>query len=114
MRLNTLPPLRPPIKEIDVGFLVFIERYATDLLKWDILTFFARHPDFCFSASKVANHIGRSVHSVCPELGDLVMLNILHQTKMPDGQTLYQLTDVSRLREKTLKFANLMVAANSG
>jgi putative ABC transport system permease protein len=36
-----------PTKEVDVDFLVFVERYATDLLKWDILTFFAHNPNFC-------------------------------------------------------------------
>ncbi len=109
--MNTIPSLRPPTKEIDIDFLVFVERYATDLLKWDILTYFAHHPDFSVPASKVAKHIGRSVHSVRPELGDLVMLSILSQVQVPDGQTLYQLTGSPRLRAMALKFANLIAVA---
>ena len=68
---NMLSSQQPPTKEIDVAFLVFIERYATDLLKWDILTFFANNPEFCISASTLAKHIGRSVHSVRPELSEV-------------------------------------------
>ena len=87
-----LSPLQSPTKEVDVDFLVFVERYATDLLKWDILTFFADNPNFCTPASNIAQRIGRSIHSVRPELGDLVLLGILDQTKTSDDQTLYQLT----------------------
>ena len=34
------PPLQPPNKEVDVDFLVFVERYATDLLKVGYSNFF--------------------------------------------------------------------------
>jgi len=112
--LNTAPPLRSPTKEIDVDFLVFVERYATDLLKWDILTFFAHHPDFCVSASKVAKYIGRSVHSVRPELGDLVLSSVLSQSQLADGQPLYQLTATPHLRAMTLKFAQIVVTTAPG
>jgi len=111
--LKALAPLQPPTKEVDVDFLVFVERYASDLLKWDILTFFAYHPNFSVSASKVASHIGRSVHSVRPELGDLAMLSILNQEQMPEGQTLYQLTEIPHLREMALKFAYGIAVATS-
>ena len=97
-----------PSKEIDVAFLVFVERYATDLIKWDILTFFARNPDFSLPASKTAKHLGRSIHSIRPELGDLALLGILSQTQMQDGQTFYQLTQEPELRKMALKLANRM------
>ena len=104
---------QPPTKEIDVEFVVFIERYATDLLKWDILTFFASNPDYCASASMVAEEIGRSARTVRPELGDLVLLGILDQCDLEDGQTLYQLTETSDLRRMTLKLAGQTAKANS-
>ncbi len=103
-------PLYPSAKEVDIAFLVFVERYATDLLKWDILTFFAHNPDFCASASKIATHLGRSVHSIRPELGDLALLGILSQ-KVQGSQTLYQLTKNPRLRKMTLKFAKRMATS---
>ncbi len=101
-----LAPLQPPTQEVDVAFLVFVERYATDLLKWDILTFFAHNPNFCASAAKIAKCLGRSTHSVRPELGDLALLGILDQTQAQDDQTLYQLTQDPFFRKMTLKFAD--------
>ncbi len=98
--------LRPPTKEVDVDFLVFVERYATDLLKWDILTFFAHNPNFCAPASQIAQQIRRSAYSVQPELGDLVLLGILKQTPGQGDQPMYQLTQKPQLRRIILKFAN--------
>ena len=98
-----LPSLKPPTKEIDVDFLVFIQRYATDLLKWDILTFFAHNPDFCATVSQIAKKLGRNTHAIQPDIGDLALLGILEQ--QTDGnQILYQLTKKSYLRQMTLKF----------
>lgn len=101
-----LSPLPSPVKEIDVGFLVFVQRYATDLLKWDILSFFAHNPDLRASASQIARQLGRSTHAVLPEIGDLKILGILEQARTPDHQILYQLTQEPRLRKITLKFAD--------
>jgi len=107
---NMLSPLPSPAKEVDVAFLVFVERYATDLLKWDILTFFADHPNFCAPAAKIGQRIRRSTHSVRPELGDLVLLGILTQATTPDGEILYRLTKEPHLRKMTLKFADLLTS----
>lgn len=97
--------LQPPSKEVDVAFLVFVERYATDLLKWDILTFFGHHPHFVGSTSRIARRIGRSSASLRPELGDLTLLDILEQSR-EDGQTLYKLTSEPHLRQMVVKLAN--------
>jgi hypothetical protein len=99
------PILNPPSREIDVAFLVFVERYASDLLRWDILSFFAQHPDMYASASQVAQKVGRSPHSVRPELGDFVLLGILNQRQLHQGPTLYRLTEAPHLRKLALKFA---------
>ncbi len=110
-----LSSLQPPAREIDVAFLVFIERYATDLLKWDILTFFAHNPDLYASASQVADQVKRSARSVRPELGDLALLGILNQKQMQeDGPTLYRLTQNPRHRKMALKFANQIALPASG
>jgi len=68
---------RGPEKEVDVDLLVFIERYASDLLKWDIISFFAQNPDLYDTADNIAQHVGRNPRAVRPELGDLVILGIL-------------------------------------
>ena len=108
-----MPPLQPPTKEIDVEFLVFVERYATDLLKWDILTYFARHPEARVPAATVADRIGRTVQSVRPEIGDLVLRRILVQFTAPDGLLVYQLTQEPYLRKMTLKFADKLAMRRS-
>lgn len=101
--------LPPPTKEVDVDFLVFVERYATDLLKWDILTFFAHNPNYCAPAAQIAQQIGRSAYSIQPELGDLALLGILEQRHGLAGQPLYQLTHTPPLRRIILKFANQFI-----
>lgn len=98
--------LQPPNREVDVDFLVFIERYATDLLKWDILTFFAQNPGSSPTAAEVAQQIGRSAYSVRPELGDLVLTGILEHTPTSNGHIKYKLTPEPALRRVILKFAH--------
>lgn len=109
-----LTSFHPPTKEIDIAFLVFVERYATDLLKWDILTFFARRPNLYVSAGQIAGHLGRSTHIVRPELGDLVLAGILNQRRVQDGTILYRLTDIPYLRNMVLKMAHQLARPNSG
>lgn len=98
--------LLTPTKEVDVDLLVFVERYATDLLKWDILTLFARNPSFSASAAQIAQGIGRNTYLVQPELGDLALLGILEQTVGPGNEIMYQLTPKPHLRRVILKFAD--------
>lgn len=107
-----MSPLQPLTKEIDVEFLVFVERYATDLLKWDIITYFAHHPDALVPAATIADQIGRNVQSVRPEVGDLVLLGVLAQKTAPDGLLVYQLTQDPYLRRMTLKFATPSTAVS--
>jgi mRNA degradation ribonuclease J1/J2 len=98
--------LSNPTNEIDVDFLVFVERYATDLLKWDVLTFFARHAEDLCSAAQVAERIGRNIQFVRPELGDLMLVGVLDQIHADDNQIFYKLTQNSRLRDVVLKLAS--------
>jgi len=94
-----LSPLQPPSREIDVDLLVFLERYTPDLLKWDILSFFARNPNFVGTAFKVAQAIGRAEQSVRPGLGDLVMHGLLESEPRGRDQIVYRLTRTPRLRK---------------
>lgn len=95
---------RGPAKEVDVDLLVFIERYASDLLKWDIISFFAQNPNSYDTADNIAHQVGRNPRVVRPELGDLVMLGILELGRL-NGDHIYQLTQRSDLRRLALKFA---------
>jgi hypothetical protein len=93
-----------PGKEVDIALLVFIERYANDLLKWDLISFFAHNPDLCGTAEHVAHGVGRDPRVVRAELGDLMMLGVLEQDRL-DGVQTYQLTQRPKLRQLALKFA---------
>jgi hypothetical protein len=91
-------------KELDVDLLVFIERYANDLIKWDLISFFAQNPDLYDTANNVAHHIGRNLRAVRSELSDLAMLGILEWDSL-NGDHIYQLTHRPDLRRLALKFA---------
>jgi hypothetical protein len=101
-----MAPIQTPTKELDIAFLVFVERYVSDLLKWDILTFFAHNPSFCASGTNIAQRLGRSVYAVRPDLGDLALLGILEQVQAEDGRASYRLTQEPYLRRMVLKFAD--------
>ena len=88
-------------KEVDIDFLVFIERYASDLLKWDILTFFATHSDQAYSTEQIAQHVGRNTQSVRPDLGNLTLSGILEQHA--NDEITYQLTQSPHFRNIVLK-----------
>jgi hypothetical protein len=104
-------PLYSPGKEVDVEFLVFVERYATDLLKWDILSFFGSQPDFCGQSTEIAAQIGRSSQIIRPELANLALLGILKQQPSAAGAFQYQLTSEPKLRGCTVKLASTQLTA---
>jgi hypothetical protein len=95
---------KEPSKEVDVDLLVFIERYANDLLKWDLISFFARNPDLYDTADSVAHYVGRNPRAVRSELNDLVMLGILEWDNL-NGDHIYHLTRRPDLRRLALRFA---------
>jgi hypothetical protein len=91
-------------KEVDVALLVFIERYANDLLKWDLISLFARNPDLYDTPESVASRVGRNPRIVRPELGDLAMLGVLEWDCL-NGDQFYYLTRRPEIRKLALKFA---------
>ncbi len=94
-----------PLKEVDIDFLVFVQRYVTDLLKWDILSLFAHNPEAEATITQIANHVGRSSHTIQADVGDLTLLGILGQQKMPNEDATYYLTEDHHLRRMMRKFA---------
>jgi hypothetical protein len=98
-----------PTKEVDVDFLVFVERQATDLLRWDILAFFGHNPEFYGSTTEVAQNIGRRSRTIRPDLGDLALAGVLEKVKSADGPTIYRLTRNPVLRQAVLKLAGMQL-----
>jgi hypothetical protein len=63
--------------EIDVELFTFVERYATNLVRWDLLVFFGQNPLAYDGAPNIAQRVGRAVRTVQKELDDLVYLGVL-------------------------------------
>ncbi|MBI4785577.1 MAG: hypothetical protein HY782_00810 [Chloroflexi bacterium] len=90
--------------EIDIELLAFIERYATNLARWDVLLFFGRHPRMRDNASGIAKQIGRRPQSLAKELADLAYLGILHVHENGKGMV-YQLARVPATRRAVIRLA---------
>jgi hypothetical protein len=102
--MTSVQASKQPGNEVDIELLVFVERYANDLLKWDLISYFARNPDLQDTADNVARGIGRDPRVVRSELGDLVILGVLERDHL-DGDRVYHLTQHSDLRKLAMKFA---------
>ena len=96
--------IKAPEKDVDLELLVFVERYATNYLKWDILTYFGQYPDDRQTAEDIAGKIGRNYKALRPEIGDLAMLGVLKKSNN-SSRPKYQLTSNPLLRTQALKFA---------
>ncbi|MCD6553401.1 MAG: hypothetical protein DRI52_06485 [Chloroflexi bacterium] len=95
----------PDDREVDVELLAFVERYATGLLKWDIITFFGQNPHTHDTALNIAHFIGRNPRAVMLDLGDLAILGLLRQTRA-NGEIVYHLTSDRVLRGAILRFVS--------
>jgi hypothetical protein len=98
-----LAPQSNEMLEVDLELLVFVERYATDLLKWDLISFFAQNPYGRDTVLNIANRVGRNARVVYPHLEDLVLLQVVERHRL-DGETVYQLTQDPSLRRAALRF----------
>jgi len=101
-----LIPVAEPIpkKEIDLELFTFIERYVTNRLRWEVLTFFSYHPHTQKTAYQIAQQIGCSYRALRSELGDLALLGVLYKVNLTEYPA-YQLTMEPMLRNQVLKFA---------
>lgn len=90
--------------EVDIELLTFIERYATNLARWDVLLFFGRNPAISDSVSGIAKRIGRRPQSLAKELDDLALLGVLRSHANGDGIT-YQLARVPSTRRAVVRLA---------
>lgn len=96
-------PAQVPLEEVDLDLLAFVERYATGAVKWDIIAFFGENPYTSDTARSIAQHIGRSLDTVLPELVDLAMIGVLERITI-DGTVVFQLAQEQALRQTTFNF----------
>jgi hypothetical protein len=90
--------------EVDVELLTFVERYATNLTRWDLLLFFGRNPATCANAHGIARRIGRRPQSLVKELDDLAFLGVLRTHANGNGRQ-YQLGRAPSTRRAVLRLA---------
>ena len=92
--------------EIDLELFTFVERYATTLVRWDLILFFGKNPDAGWTAVEVATHLRRSVSVATKELDDLTYLRVLVRQYTPE-RTTYRLTRRATVRRAAIRLAQL-------
>jgi len=95
----------PTWHEIDVELFAFIERYATNLPRWDLLLFFGQNPTASSDATKIAQQVGRAPSTVQKELDNLSYLGILKADRNQPSP-LYSLSEYTPARSAVLRMAH--------
>ncbi len=98
------PAHTQPTHKLDLEMFTFIERYATNLARWDVLVFFGQHPTAASDAAQIAQRVGRGARMVQKELDDLVYLGVLHARHDAQG-TLYGLARSAATRRNVIRLA---------
>lgn len=105
----TLPrpsPSSPPknLQEVDVELFTFVERYATNLVRMDLLIFFGGNPEERITAAELARRVRHSLRATKKELDDLTYLRVLTRSYTPE-KTTYQLARRGGARRALVRLA---------
>jgi hypothetical protein len=92
--------------EIDLELFTFVERYATNLLRWDLILMFGKNPDGDWTAAEIAEGMNRGVFATTKELDDLTYLRVLVRRYTPE-RTSYRLTKRANVRRAATRLAHL-------
>jgi len=114
-----IPPIREsdspmrakPTQEIDLELFTFIERYATNLARWDLLIYFGQHPTTRDNVLTISNQVGRNARMVQKQLDDLVYLGILSAQRNGNGMR-YGLVRSPATRRAVVRLARDFSARN--
>lgn len=101
-----MPQSTPNKNQIDLDLFVFIERYITNTIKWDILTYFGKSPHVESTTQDIAQLLGRNYPITRRNVGDLALFGILTITDEQSSDPKYRLTERSSLRVQVIKLAN--------
>jgi DNA-binding MarR family transcriptional regulator len=105
MTLTAGPTSSPqPLAEVDIELFTFVERYATTLIRWDLLLFFGKHPRRAIAPAELARELHRSLKATTKELDDLTYMRILTRRYTPDKVT-YQLVRKGPTRRTVMRLA---------
>ncbi len=100
---SVAPRVRPAF-EVDVELFTFVERYATNLMRWDLLLFFGSHPDLQITSAELARRLHRSHRATIKELDDLAYLRVLTRRYTPERVT-FQLAPRGEARRTAIRLA---------
>jgi len=105
---DTAPPhlTSPRVAEIDLELFTFVERYATNNFRWDLILLFGSHPDDELTSREIASQLHRGVFATTKELDDLTYLRVLVRRYTPERIT-YRLTKRLNLRRSATRLAAL-------
>lgn len=91
--------------EIDLDLFVFIERYVTNPIKWDILMYFGKTPHMTSSTQDLAQLLGRNYPITRRNIGDLALFGILTIVDAQSPTLEYRLSDNPSIRTQVIKLA---------
>src|SRR4029079_2849795 len=77
--------------EIDLELFTFVERFATNNVRWDLILLFGSDPDAELTSQEIAGHLRRGVVVTTKELDDLTYLRVLVRRYTPE-RTTYRLS----------------------
>ncbi len=92
--------------EIDLELFTFVERYATSVVRWDLILFFGKYPDTDWTPAEVAEQLRRNRQIATKELDDLTYQHVLVRRYTPE-RTTYRLTRRAPARRAAMRLAQL-------
>ena len=104
MTSSTATSSTASLAEVDVELFTFVERYATNLVRWDLLLYFGYHPDAKMTPAELAKVMRRTVKATTKELDDLSYLRVLSRHYL-QGKVTYQLTRRGPARRAVMRLA---------
>ncbi len=104
MAITPTAPTSTKPTEVDVELFTFVERYATSLIRWDLLLFFGTHPRRSITPAELAQEMHRSIKATTKELDDLTYLRVLTRHYTPEKVT-YQLARNGPVRRAITRLA---------
>ena len=92
------------LPEVDIELFTFVERYATNLLRWDLLMFFGVNPERGMTVAELGRAVRRSLRATKKELDDLTYLRVLTRRYTPE-KTTYHLARKGPARRAVMRLA---------
>lgn len=90
--------------EVDLELFTFVERYATNLFRWDLILLFGKNPETAWSPDEIAQRLHRGVFATTKELDDLTYLHVLVRRYTPQ-RTTYRLSKRATIRRAAIQLA---------